>query len=80
LIPLATIIPLDIAVMLGGAIITETIFGWKGLGSLFQRALQLSDFNVIMGVLVVTAGFALIASIISDLLYVVLDPRIRINN
>jgi peptide/nickel transport system permease protein len=80
LIPLATIIPLDVAAILGGAIITETIFGWRGMGVLFQRSLQHSDFNGVMGVLLITASLTILANIIADLLYVVLDPRIRLEN
>jgi peptide/nickel transport system permease protein len=78
LIPLATVIPLDIASILGGAIITETIFGWRGLGVLFQRSLMYSDFNGVIGVLLVTASMTIAANIVADLLYVVLDPRIRL--
>jgi peptide/nickel transport system permease protein len=78
LIPLATVIPLDIASILGGAIITETIFGWRGLGVLFQRSLIYSDFNGVIGVLLVTASMTIAANIVADLLYVVLDPRIRL--
>jgi peptide/nickel transport system permease protein len=79
-IPLATIIPLDIAVILGGAIITETVFGWTGMGQFFKSSLNHSDFNGVMAVLLVTASLAILANIISDLLYVALDPRIRLEN
>jgi peptide/nickel transport system permease protein len=79
IIPLATIIPLDIAGVLGGAVITETIFGWKGMGNFFNTSLQHSDFNGVMGFLLVTASLAIAANIVSDILYAAIDPRIRLN-
>lgn len=80
IIPLATVIPLDIAGVLGGAIITEKIFGWYGMGSFFSNALTHSDFNAIMGFLLVTASLAVLANIISDIAYAILDPRIRLDS
>jgi peptide/nickel transport system permease protein len=80
IIPLATIIPLDIASVIGGAIITESIFGWTGMGSFFINSLNHSDFNGVMAVLLVTSSLAILANIVSDLLYVALDPRIRLEN
>jgi peptide/nickel transport system permease protein len=79
ILPLATMVPLDIAAVLGGAIITEKIFGWYGMGSFFSNSLQHSDFNGVMGFLLVTASLAVFANIISDILNAFLDPRIRLN-
>ena len=77
LIPLATVTALDIAALLGGAIITETVFQWHGMGYLFLTALYNIDFNVMLGWLLVTATIVIAFNLIADLLYGVLDPRIR---
>ena len=77
LIPLTTVTALDIAALLGGAIITETVFQWHGMGYLFVTALQNIDFNVMLGWLLVTAMIVILFNLIADLLYGVLDPRIR---
>lgn len=79
LIPLATIIPLDLAALFGGAVITETVFGWNGMGRLFIEALRHVSVNVLMGYFLVTAVLLLIGNIVADILYAVLDPRIRVD-
>jgi peptide/nickel transport system permease protein len=79
LIPLATIIPLDIAALFGGAIITERIFAWSGMGTLFIRALESMDTAPIMGYFLVTGAFLVIGSILVDFVYAALDPRIRVS-
>jgi peptide/nickel transport system permease protein len=78
LLPLATIIPADIAGIFGGAVITEKIFGWKGMGTIFITAVNKADFNSMMGYLVIISALAIAANIVSDLLYAALDPRIRV--
>lgn len=78
MIPLTTIMVGDIVGVVGGAIITESIFGWVGMGSLFRGSLALFDLNMIMGIALVTSMLAMIANLIADLLYSALDPRIRI--
>jgi len=80
LIPIATLIPLDLAALFGGAIITETVFGWNGMGRLFVDALRTVNVNVLMGYFLVTGILLLIGNIIADVLYVVLDPRIRVES
>jgi peptide/nickel transport system permease protein len=77
LIPLATVTSLDIAGLLGGAIVTETVFQWHGMGYLFLTALYNIDFNVMLGWLMVTAVIVIAFNLIADILYGVLDPRIR---
>ncbi len=77
LIPLATVTALDIAALLGGAIVTETVFQWHGMGNLFLTSLTNLDFNVMLGWLLVTAVIVIAFNLIADLLYGVLDPRIR---
>lgn len=79
LIPIATIIAFDIGALIGGAVITETIFAWKGMGSLFVDGLNAGDVNLVMGFFVVTGVLAVIFNLIADLLYSALDPRIRVS-
>ncbi|EYR63878.1 ABC transporter permease [Actinotalea ferrariae CF5-4] len=79
LIPLATIIPLDIAALFGGAIITERIFAWSGMGTLFLKALENRDIDVVMGYFLVIGTMLVLANIIVDFIYAALDPRIRVN-
>ena len=79
LIPLATIIPLDLAALLGGAIITERIFGWSGMGTLFLRSLAQSELDPLMIYVLIIGSVTVIANFVADLLYAALDPRIRVN-
>jgi peptide/nickel transport system permease protein len=78
LIPVTTIITLDIGALIGGAVVTETIFGREGMGALFVNSLRIDDVNVMMGVFLVTGITAIIFNIIADLIYSALDPRIRV--
>ena len=78
LIPITTIVAFDIGALIGGAIITETVFGWSGMGKLFNDALHLVDVNTLMGVFLVVGIFAIVANILADLAYSALDPRIRV--
>jgi peptide/nickel transport system permease protein len=78
LIPLATIIAMDFGAIIGGAAITERIFSFKGMGSLFLDSLAHTDPNPVMGVFLVTGIMALVFNLIADLLYSVLDPRVRV--
>jgi peptide/nickel transport system permease protein len=77
LIPLTTVTALDIAALLGGAILTETVFQWQGMGSLFIQSLRDKDAHLMMGWLLVSATIVIVFNLIADLLYGILDPRIR---
>jgi peptide/nickel transport system permease protein len=78
MIPMTTIMVTDIAAIVGGAIITEQVFGWYGMGTLFNKAIRTFDLNLLMGVILFLSTLAIIANLIADLLYSVLDPRIRV--
>lgn len=78
LIPITTIIAFDIGALVGGAVITETIFGWKGMGLMFTDALAHADPNPVMAFFVVTGTLAVIFNLVADLAYAALDPRIRV--
>lgn len=77
MIPLTTIIVVDFAGVIGGALITESVFGWSGMGTLFRNGLLGYDLNLLMGVFFVTASLSVVANLVADLLYSALDPRIR---
>jgi peptide/nickel transport system permease protein len=78
MIPLTTLIAFDIAGIVGGAIITESVFGWRGMGSLANEAIQSQDLNLLMGTFSISAFLAVMATLAADLIYSTLDPRIRI--
>jgi peptide/nickel transport system permease protein len=78
MIPMTTIMVTDIAAIVGGAIITERVFGWYGMGTLFNKAIVSFDLNLLMGVILFLSTLAILANLIADLLYSALDPRIRV--
>jgi peptide/nickel transport system permease protein len=78
MIPLVTFFGFDIGGILGGAIITETIFTYPGIGSLFLNSLQFRDYSVFMAIFMMLSLMTLIGNLIADLLYGVVDPRIRL--
>ncbi|MBL0884981.1 ABC transporter permease [Myceligenerans indicum] len=77
LIPITTIVAFDFATLIGGAVITETVFGWKGMGQLFQEGLVNVDPPPVMAFFLVTGTAAIVMNLIADLAYASLDPRIR---
>jgi peptide/nickel transport system permease protein len=79
LIPLATIVPIDVITLVGGALITERIFNRPGMGQLFIRSLNNNEIEPVMAYLVIIAFLAIVANIVADIIYALLDPRIRIN-
>lgn len=78
MLPLTTILVNDFAGLFGGAIITEGVFAWKGMGQVFNDAIRNYDLNLFMGVFMISAFLTVMANFIADLLYGVVDPRIRI--
>ena len=80
LIPLTTLMVWDFAGLIGGAIITESVFAWSGMGTLFRSAIVSFDLNLLMGVFLLTSSLAVSANLVSDLLYSALDPRIRVGS
>jgi peptide/nickel transport system permease protein len=78
MIPLTTLIAFDIAGIVGGAIITERVFSWRGMGSLANDAIVSQDLNLLMGTFSITAFLAVMATLAADLIYTALDPRIRL--
>jgi peptide/nickel transport system permease protein len=78
LIPLVTVIGLAVPVLVGGAAITETIFGWPGMGRLAVDAAFRRDYPVVMGVTVLFAVVVIVANLLVDVLYCYLDPRVKL--
>jgi peptide/nickel transport system permease protein len=76
LIPFVTVMAIDIPLYLTGAVLTETVFSWPGMGRLFYDSLTKRDYPVLMGVLMLGAVLIVLGNLIADLLYAVLDPRI----
>lgn len=79
LIPVATYLGMEIPLLLGGAVVTEQVFSWPGIGNLMIKSIDSRDYPVVMGITVLVAVAVLIFNIITDLIYGVLDPRIRYN-
>ncbi|WP_409185195.1 ABC transporter permease [Amycolatopsis sp. VS8301801F10] len=77
LIPLTTVTALDIGSILGGAVVTETVFQWQGAGAFLLDAIKRSDVYAVEAWLLIAATFIILLNLIADLLYGLLDPRIR---
>jgi peptide/nickel transport system permease protein len=76
-LPFVTLVGLDIPLLLGGAVVTETIFAWPGMGRLFIDHLARYDIPVVMGILMMISVVVVISQLLTDIIYAWLDPRIR---
>jgi peptide/nickel transport system permease protein len=76
-LPIVTIIGLDLPFLLAGALVTESIFAWPGMGRLFIDHLERSDTPVIMGILLLISFAVVFFQLLTDITYAWLDPRIR---
>jgi ABC-type dipeptide/oligopeptide/nickel transport system permease component len=77
MLPVVTNVALEIPFLFSGAIVTETIFTWPGMGRLFIDSIGAKDYFVLMGLLLVTSVIILLANLLADVLYAIVDPRIR---
>jgi len=77
-IPVVTVAALEIANLLAGAVIVETVFAWPGLGQLTVQAISARDFMLVQGVVLLGAVTAIVLNLVADLLYSIIDPRIRL--
>lgn len=75
--PIVTVLGLQVGTLLGGAILTETVFSWPGLGSMMVRAIQARDYPLVQGGVLLIATTFVVVNLLVDLLYAVFDPRIR---
>ena len=78
ILPFVTIVGLDIPFLLGGAVVTESVFAWPGMGRLFWEYAQRGDYPVVLGVLLLTSAAVVFFTIIVDMAYTLVDPRIRL--
>ncbi|GLZ41178.1 ABC transporter permease [Actinokineospora sp. NBRC 105648] len=78
LIPVSTLFSINAAALFSGAIITETVFGWKGMGNLLVQSIRTFDPYMLMGWLMVTASLVVVFNLVADIMYGFLDPRIRL--
>ena len=74
-----TLVGLQFPTLLGGALITETVFSWPGMGRLFFDSLEYRDYPVVMGILMLSAIMVMLGSLLADVLYAIADPRIRMD-
>jgi len=77
LIPVTTVVGIEFGYLLGGAVITETVFSRPGLGRLLVTSINSRDFPVVQGTLMLLAGSFVLVNLLVDILYGFLDPRIR---
>lgn len=77
LLPTVTVIGLSLGSLLAGAVLTEIVFGWPGIGNLTYISIMRRDYPVIMGILIVVSIAVMIANLVTDILYAVFEPRIR---
>lgn len=78
LVPIVTVLGLTVALMIGGAVVTETVFNLPGVGNLVVRAVLRRDYPVIQGALLVIAAIYVLINLLIDLIYMLVDPRIRV--
>ena len=78
LAPLVTLVALDLGILFSGAVITETVFSWPGMGSLLRDAALARDINVAMGIVMIGAVAVILCNLAADLLYAALDPRVEL--
>lgn len=78
LLPVVTLAGLQAGQLVGGAVLIETVFAWPGIGRLMFDALSQRDYNLLLGVFVVSAAMVLLFNLITDVLYRIVDPRIRV--
>lgn len=78
LLPVVTLAGIQAGSMIGGAVLTETVFAWPGIGRLMFDALLQRDYNLLLGCFLATAAMAILFNLITDLVYTLVDPRIRL--
>lgn len=78
MLPVVTLAGLQAGQLVGGAVLTETVFAWPGIGRLMFEALAQRDYNVLLGVFFVSSAMVLLFNLVTDVLYRVVDPRIRV--
>ncbi|OXM13135.1 ABC transporter permease [Paenibacillus herberti] len=78
LIPVITLIGLDLSILVGGAALTEAVFNWPGMGRLFVEMANSREYSVLMAITLLSAVFVVIGNLVADILYAVVDPRVQL--
>jgi len=78
-LPAITVIGLQVGTFLGGAVVTEQIFGWPGIGTLTVQAIGLRDFSLVQSILLVTSACFVMVNLLVDIIYTIVDPRMSLN-
>jgi ABC-type dipeptide/oligopeptide/nickel transport system permease component len=78
ILPVITMLGLQLGTLLGGAVVTEAVFGWPGIGSLLVSAIGSRDYPVVQTIIMLSAAIFIVVNLLLDLLYGVLDPRIKL--
>ncbi|MEH6992672.1 ABC transporter permease [Neobacillus drentensis] len=77
LLPVITIVGMSLPMLVTGAVVTETVFGWPGIGTYFVKAIQGFDYPIIMAIMLLSSSLVIIGNLLSDILYSIVDPRIK---
>ena len=78
LFPLITVLALDFALLFSGAVVTETVFAWPGMGTLLLDSVYRRDYSVLMGILMAASVVIIVSNLVADVAYGWLDPRVRL--
>ena len=78
MLPIATSLGMSISGLIGGSVVIEQIFNWNGVGTLFLEANNTNDYPLMMGIMIFLSAFALVANLVTDLCYSLLDPRVTL--
>ncbi|GIN84616.1 peptide ABC transporter permease [Heyndrickxia sporothermodurans] len=77
LLPIITIVGMSLPMLVTGAVVTETVFGWPGIGTYFVKAIQSFDYPVVMAIMLLSSSLVILGNLASDILYSIVDPRIK---
>ena len=77
MLPLITIVGMEVGALLGGSVVIEQIFGWPGIGSLTIQAIGMRDFPLVQSILLVISTIFVLVNLIVDIIYTVVDPRMK---
>ncbi|HAI51947.1 MAG: ABC transporter permease [Limnochordia bacterium] len=80
LLPIVTSLGMSISGLIGGQVVIEQVFNWNGMGTLFLEANQTNDYPLMMGIMLLLSGFTILSILLTDLVYVLLDPRVTVGD
>ncbi|MCK9525216.1 MAG: ABC transporter permease [Limnochordia bacterium] len=80
MLPIVTSLGMSISGLIGGQVVIEQVFNWNGMGTLFLEANNSNDYPLMMGIMILLSGFTIVAILVTDLVYVLLDPRVTVGD